>query len=410
MATKNTTRNFTDAFLRNPKIGTYADAATPGLRLRVGKTRKAFVYRYRDGDHLKQVTIGQYPGTPLEDARAQVRALRQARDSGKDVQREHHRAEEGEYTVKRLVDGYIDGYAKLIKRSWAEDKRMLENDLVGNEKNPNKWGDRPAIEITRVEVIGLLTEMVPRGERGAQLLLAAARKAWNFAIDHEHLSVNPFARLKIVKGVVMSAGTRVRVNKPKPRCLQGAEIKQFLFRLPTANMRPAIRDILRLQLLTASRKGEVCAIRWDEVDLDAGVWTLPAEKAKSGRLHRVMLSTQAQTLIEGQPRINEFLFGVKKRGHMRPDTVNEAVARCRDHFDLGHWTPHALRHSALTGLSKMGARREIQNRISNHADSSVGGRYDHNEFDDEARMWLQRWADHLDGLTVENVVPLERGA
>jgi integrase len=283
---------------------------------------------------------------------------------------------------------------------------MLELDIT------QKWGDRLASEITRTEAMGLLTEMVPRGERGAQLLLAAARKAWNFAIDRERVQINPFARLKIVKGVVMGADTRVRVNKPKPRVFKGAEVKTFLNKLPTANLRPAIRDILLLQLLTGSRKGEVCAMRWDEVDTEEKVWTVPAAKVKNEQEHRVMLSEQAVALIDAQPRVNDYVFGVLRRNlpHMRPDTVNEAVARTREHFELGHWTPHALRHTAATGLSELGASREIQNRVTNHKDSTIGGLYDHNAMDAEARAWLQKWADHLDSLTVGNVVPFEKKA
>jgi integrase len=417
MAATNSTpgKNLTDTFIRKAKVGTYPDAAHPGLRLRVGKTRKSWLYRYRDSDRLKQITLGQYLDNPspqdiekarhmsLADARAKLDSLRAARQAGQDVQREHQQEEEGPFTVTRLVDLYLDGYAKLIKRSWREDKRMLELDIT------QKWGDRLASEITRTEAMGLLTEMVPRGERGAQLLLAAARKAWNFAIDRERVQINPFARLKIVKGVVMGAGTRVRVNKPKPRCLRGAELKIFLAKLETANLRPAIRDILLLQLLTASRKGEVCAIRWDEVDTAERVWTLPAAKAKNEQEHRVMLSEQAYALIDAQPRINDYVFGVKRRNleYMRPDTVNDAVTRTRDHFELGHWTPHTLRHSALTGLSELGASRWIQNRVSNHVDRTIGDHYDHNEMDAEARAWLQKWADHLDSLRVENVVPLD---
>jgi integrase len=337
----------------------------------------------------------------LADARAQWNELQSARGDGKDVKKECQLQEEGEVTVSKLVDHYLDEYAKLIKRSWKEDKRMLEKDIT------EEWGDRPAADITRAEVMVLLTSMVPRGERGAQLLLAAARKAWNHAIDRERLQSNPFARLKIVKGVVMSTETRVNYTKPKPRCLQGKELKIFLVNLPTSDMRDSIKDILLLQLLTASRKGEACAIRWDEVE--DKVWTIPAEKAKNEQEHRVMLSRQALKIIKAQSRVNDFVFAANtSSGHIRPDSVNEEASSNQKHFKLKHWTPHALRHTALTGLSELGANREIQNRISNHKDSSIAALYDHNQRDDEARKWLQKWANHLDSLAEKNVVPSEK--
>ena len=164
-----------------------------------------------------------------------------------------------------------------------------------------------------------------------------------------------------------------------------------------------------LQLLTASRKGEVCAIEWSEVDLEERVWTLPEEKAKNGQEHRVMLSRQAVKLIKAQPRANPYVFSANTScGHIRPDSVNEELSANMKHFKLKHFTPHALRHSALTGLSELGASRELQNRISNHKDSSIAALYDHSKRDEEAQKWLQKWANHLDSLTVDNVVAFEK--
>jgi integrase len=402
MATANTIKPLTDAFVRKAREGVYPDAASPGLRLKVGVTKKTWLYRYRDPhtDSLKQVTLGQYPRLGLAAARLQWGDLSAARANGEDVQRVHQRAAEGEFTVTKLVDLYLDTYARAIKRSWQEDKRQLELDVV------KRWGERPAHEITRPEVIALLTEVALRGNRAAELLLAAARKAWNHAIDHERLQANPWARLKVVRGVVMAAGTRVRDQKPRPRVLQGKELQTFLAKLPTAPLSQAIKDIFRLQLLTASRKGEVAAILWSEID-DEGVWTLPGAKAKNGQEHRVMLSRQALALIEAQPRTDEHVFPTRRgSGQIRPGGINAALKRALPHFGLPDFTPHALRHSALTLLSELGASREVQNRISNHADRSIAGLYDHNRRDEEAREWLQRLADHLDSLTAKNVVVL----
>jgi integrase len=393
----------TDTKIRKAKEGILADESSPGLRLYVGKTKKTWIYRFRDKrtKKLEQVTLGYYPKMGLAAARLQWAELRVARDQGANVQREHRHQQEGSFTVQKLCDLYVNGYAIKIKRSWREDSRMLDKDIC------SLWGDTPASDIRRADVIELLTGMVPRGERGAQLLLAAARKAWNFAIDQERVAVNPFARLKVVKGVVMSADTRVHIEKPKPRCLDDRELKKLLTKLPDSPMKDSTKDILLLQLLTASRKGEVCEIQWAEVDTRKKIWTLPAEKAKNKQEHKVMLSQQALDIIKAQPRTNDYVFYSRAScGHVRGDSVNETLARAQKHFKLKHFTPHALRHSALTGLSALGCSREIQNRISNHRDSTMGGLYDQNPRDKEAREWLQKWADHLDSLIVDNVVPI----
>ena len=70
------------------------------------------------------------------------------------------------------------------------------------------------------------------------------------------------------------------------------------------------------------------------------------------------------------------------------------------------WTVHDLRRTVATGLAKLGCPRVLQDRILNHVDGSVSAIYDRHRYDGEARVWLQKWADYLDALTVSNVVPL----
>lgn len=70
------------------------------------------------------------------------------------------------------------------------------------------------------------------------------------------------------------------------------------------------------------------------------------------------------------------------------------------------WTVHDLSRTVATGLAKLGCPRVVQDRILNHVDSSVSAIYDRHRYDAEARVWLQKWADYLEALTVSNVVPL----
>jgi integrase len=69
------------------------------------------------------------------------------------------------------------------------------------------------------------------------------------------------------------------------------------------------------------------------------------------------------------------------------------------------WTVHDLRRTAATGLAKLGCPRVVQDRILNHVDGSVSAIYDRHRYDAEARVWLQKWADYLESLTVRNVIP-----
>lgn len=74
---------------------------------------------------------------------------------------------------------------------------------------------------------------------------------------------------------------------------------------------------LSFLILTAARSGEVFGLRWQEIDLEAGVWTVPADRMKAGRLHRVPLSTQAMRILAGirqDQSPSDFVFFGQKKG------------------------------------------------------------------------------------------------
>jgi hypothetical protein len=70
------------------------------------------------------------------------------------------------------------------------------------------------------------------------------------------------------------------------------------------------------------------------------------------------------------------------------------------------WTVNDLRRTVAAGLAKLGCPRVVQDRILHRVDSSVSAIYDQRRYDSEARVWLQKRADHLEALTASNVVPL----
>ena len=295
-------RAITDSDCRTLKSGTIADKQCAGLRLVANKSGlRRWVYRRQVNGKLKQETIGFYPSTTLKEAREEWGDRRTLIAKEGDPL-----SAEEVYTVRDLCRDYIDGYAMKLKRSWKEDERQLWLDIVPG------WGTRPAAVITRTEVINLIEDVAKRGDRVASLLLAVARKAWNHALTRrDEINSNPWARLKVVKGVCMDVNERISIEEKPARCLidgkDESDMRVFLDKLPTAPMSDDTRDILHMQLLTASRKGEVCDMEWSDVNLKDGTWTLPPEKTKNKTRHRVMLPDQAVDLLEARKRRQGYL-------------------------------------------------------------------------------------------------------
>jgi integrase len=72
--------------------------------------------------------------------------------------------------------------------------------------------------------------------------------------------------------------------------------------------------IVQVLMLTAQRRGEVAAMQWDDLDLDKGVWTIPADRTKNAKPHAVPLSKAARALIAGLPRYDQSAYGFPARG------------------------------------------------------------------------------------------------
>jgi integrase len=204
----------------------------------------------------------------------------------------------------------------------------------------------------------------------------------------------------------MDVDKRVRVEQKPTRCLingrEEQELQAFLDKLPTAPMHQDTRDILTMQLLTACRKGGVCEMHWDDINLRSGVWTIHPEKTKNKEEHRAMLPKQALVLLKGRAGRKGYVFDSRSNvGHIRGDSVNQIITDCLTHFGIKPFVPHTLRHTIITGLSLMGCPEVVIACIANHKRTSITSRYDHNPHDDEAREWLQKWADHLAEITAQ---------
>jgi integrase len=159
--------------------------------------------------------------------------------------------------------------------------------------------------------------------------------------------------------------------------------------------------VLLFTLMTGCRTGEVCAALWRDVDLDAGTWHLRETKTGSERF--VQLSTQAVEFLKQLRRTTgDCLFPSQKTGKpIQQKTLTEQSWHMRKNkyfINLEKWTPHDLRRSVRTGLSRLGCPSEVAEAVLGHAKSGIEGTYNLHGYESECREWLQRWSDHLDEL------------
>ena len=384
--------------------------------LRVSWTgKKSWVVLYRHHHRSRRLTLGSYPAMSLAAATIRAKEALIAVDSGRDPAAERSAAENAK-TFAELCDEYIERHAKPKKKTWKEDKRIIGRDLLP------RWRHSTPAEITRSDVRAVVEAVYDRGAHvHANRVLALIRKIFNFAIEREWLEHNPCNQVK-------PPGGRER---PRDRVLSDEESRTVWAAFDAEE--PAIRAVFKLRLLTAQRGGEVLSMRWEDVDLESGWWTIPADRAKNGLSHRVPLNAQALAILRDlrswqEKRLPEINEGRAKK-HEEPKTMSEwvfpsprneapvawiqkATKRIRDASGVD-FLPHDLRRTAASRMTGSGTPRLVVSKILNHVEQGVTAVYDRHSYDAEKRRALNAWGRQLQRILTatkdEKVVSIAAG-
>ena len=262
------------------------------------------------------------------------------------------------------------------------------------------WKARAIADITRRDVRELLEKIAERAPVMANRVLAVTRKMFNFAIDQELIEVNPAARVTRPGGVEQS----------RDRVLSDDEVRAFW--TACEGLTPQMAAYYRLRLLTAQRGAEVGGMRWQDVDLSAGWWTISAAVAKNKRAHRVPLAPSVVQMVEAlapdvEKRDGFVLAGARgRRQQSEAATVFASIA---------NFHGHDLRRTAASRMTGGGVPRLTVSRILNHVETGVTAVYDRHSYDAEKHAALDWWATRLASIIDSNadgaaVLPFARRA
>ena len=383
-----------------------------GLVLSVYRNNtKIWRYIYKKEGVKRILTMGKYP-RPMTLSKATRSFLdyhEEVKNGGDPAasKQSEIQAERDADTIEQLAAEYIEKWAKPRKRSWKEDQRMLDHDII------DAWGQRKAKDITRRDVILLLDSIVERGAPiAANRTHALLHKMFRFAVGRDVIPFNPVSDMP-----------KPATENQKDRVLSDDEIKiHWHGIMNSTEMGDLTRYALLLQLTTAQRQGEIVSMQWNEIINNT--WTIPAQRAKNGLAHRVPLSPQAITLLDAVKEISgesEYVFPSPKAGHIAPSAVGKSLRRHLKSLkepitkERPEWfTPHDLRRTAATKMTEAGINRLTVSKILNHAESGITAVYDRHSYDKEKQQALETWGRKLDDILKEkkadesNVVNMTR--
>jgi integrase len=378
-------------YAKSPERGqvVYWDHKLPGFGLRVscggGKT---WVYAYRHAGKMRWMKLGSYPGTALADARAAAHIARGKAQRGEDPASEKaaERAAQAAsgVTFGDLAHMYVERHAKISKRTWRADRRMLEHDLLP------AWGTRPLGDIKRADVVVLLDRIVDRGARTmANRVRSLVSTIFKFAVERGMLDDNPAEKAPRPGGK----------EDPRERVLNHDEVRAVWRALDEAGLDDRFPPIFKLGLLLGQREAEIVGMQWAELDLTsrAQSWTIPGERTKNGLIHRVPLVGEALDILKGilaGPHDSLHVFAGDRRG--KPlSSVDRPICRLRELTRIADLRYHDLRRTARTGWAEIKIDDAVAERLLNHKDRGVQAVYNRYAYDTEKRAALARWDKHL---------------
>ena len=364
---------------------------------------KLWRFKYSFGGKRKVIALGRYPDVTLSMARQKRREAKSLLADGIDPAVEKQAKQIDKVNTFHKVaaewwrskkDIWSDGHAALI---W----RRLE-------KNVLPWlGDRPVIEITARELLEVLRKIEARGAiETARRICQVCGQVFMYGVACGYCENN------IASGLVTAL--KQRKTRHYAAITEPDKVKTLLRDLEAFEGSFIVLSALKIAPLVFVRPGELRKAEWQEIDLEAALWTIPAEKMKMKRPHLVPLSSQAVKILEDMyPLTGHGLYVFPSvRTDKRPiseNTLNVALRRLG--YSKDEMTAHGFRTTASTLLHEMGWKSEVIEMQLAHRDrNKIRGVYNKAQYLDERRDMMQKWADYLDGLKDgARVIPIRQG-
>ena len=393
MSEKENKSNFTMKLLNELPIPAkntfYYDAGQPGLRLLVTPTgNKSFQFQMWSKAAGKPLTrtLGKLKSISIPDARKQSADLISELNNGINFEakkRDQRRERLLDPTVKQFSSEFIEKYAKVNKRTWQEDERILNKDVLP------EIGKIRMKDVKKRDIISVLDKIVERGAPiASNRTLAVMSKMFNFALERDVIEVFPLYGIK-----------KSGKEQSRDRILSDPEIKM----LWNALGKTPVCMLLRFLLITGQRTGEARQMKWSEIE--GKHWTIPGEKTKNGMVHIVPLSDMATEILEQMwyDSPGDYVFpghfdgkdGAPGQNCLDNKTVPHHFRKLTAEFKWERATAHDLRRTVRSYLSKLGVDKTVAEKVMNHKEQGITGVYDRHEYLDEKVLALEKWSNRL---------------
>ncbi|MCL1630104.1 integrase arm-type DNA-binding domain-containing protein [Roseibaca sp. V10] len=388
----------------------YAVGGVTGLYLQITpKGARSWLLRYVAQGARRSMGFGPFPEVSLARAREKARDARELIRSGGDPLGEKRAAQE----ARRSQVTFTDAAEETIKTKASEFR---------NEKHKKQWrstletyaaptlGDMPVADITVDDIKRVLEPIWTTKTETATRLRGRIEAVLAWATVHGHRTGDNPARWKGNLDAVL----------PKPKKGSAVEhhpalkIEEAATWFADLKKRKGFASrALEFAALTAARSGEVREATWDELDLTAGVWTIPAGRMKAVREHRVPLSVAAKALLEGMDRMGDspFVFPAARGGALSDMALSACMKRINEARKGGYLDARSKRPAVPHGLRSTfrdwaAERTEYpaemaEMALAHQVGSAVERAYRRSDMMDKRRQMMEDWAGFLGATTCQ---------
>jgi len=384
-----------------------------GLTLVVKPTSKVWWFRYRFAGKEKTYSLGTYPEVSLKEARDGRDAARKLLADRKDpVTYRRSEAAKTRNDAANTFQAAVEDWLKLQKGHLADSTIEVTRRRLKNWIYPH-LGQLPLNDIEPQLVLQVLRKIEAKGKHEtAHRMRQRISQVYRYAISEGRANRDPTADLR---GLLKSPGTRNRAAIVRP-----SELGGLLRAIDAYSGQPATCAALQLAPMLFLRPGELRKAEWSEIDLQAGMWTVPGERMKGTRQakragkvpdHKVPLPSQAIEILTALHRITgrrPFVFESIKPGRpLSENTINTALRTMG--YDGETMVGHGFRATASTLLHEMGWPPEvIELQLAHRQRNQVAAAYNRSARLEERTQMMHQWSDYLDSLkTSENILPFK---
>ena len=369
--------------------GRYGDGG--GLYLNVAKSgSKSWVQRIAIDGRRRDVELGGFPGVSLAKARERASQNRDTIADGRDPVAEKRTPQPAMPTFREAARACHE----MNRPRWRNEKHAA-NWLATLERHAMpKLGQLPVDRITRAEVLAVLTPIWGTRQETARRVRQRIRAVMRWAVAHGHRDDNPAGE------GIDGALPPMPAIRAHFRALPYKEVPAALETIAASTAGVATKACFEFLVLTAARSGEARGATWNEIDLDARLWTIPAKRMKGGVEHRVPLSESAiAALEEAAPLRDEsgLVFPSPVGGRQLSDMTLTKILRTTGLAERA--TVHGFRSSfrdwAAECTNASYAAMELS--LAHHVGNAVERAYARSDLLEQRRALMDQWAEYVVG-------------